>query len=638
MLYVVTTLRPRSSWGLGARLYLRSLALASQRENLPFRLLWTAACATDQTSAGMVQSFGDVLDPSTFPPALQSLKPHFGPGPALQPATCMLFVGEVVDAVERISHPDDCPLKNVVLTSWPASTLPPHLAVRLSAYDLVLVPEGEGRIFAEADVPNVVEVPWPAPTPAERTAPVKKLLPPGVRRLLCAAGQWEGEDAVRAVADAFVAGFRPSDGVGLVLACDAVPGQWIKDAVIEHGRDRLPFITVIEPYGLWDDPSAVDRAILAAHAFVDVSRRIGPSYWAHRAGSLGCPVVPAFSAATEAYTGEALWPGASRSQAWRGLLPPTELVKALRGSVVAAVRPSTGPADPAAAGAAVAGLITRLVSGETPVHVASEPAPAFAVPRRRVSQPAWTDGIGVVVPFGGDDVSGLRRCLAAVKEALREQDRLVVSVRGESGPVVKLCEELGVCCVASASGEGRWNMSAVRNAGVRWFVGSGPAQGLRVCAVDADVRVPPDYLGSLAREAYKRPGMVLTPYVIDEGAGIDTVRIASGMSMFPLDALIEARGFDEAYVGWGHEDIDLLHRLREMHGVAAVALPSLPTAVHTPHAARGGVDQKSRDHDANLARYTAAAKLLDAGEKVEVNERPWGVFSILHAPAKATPT
>lgn len=633
MLYVTTLLRPGSTWGLGARLYLRSLAMASAACDLPFRLLWTAACSTDQLRSGMVQSFGDVLDPSTFPPSLQPLRPHFGPGSCPQPATCMLFVGEVADAVERISRPDECPAKNVVLTSWPASAIPPHLAVRLSAYDLVLVPEGEGQLFRDADVPYVVEVPWPAPTAEERTARVQQL-PQGAKRLLCAAGGWSGEDGVGRVADAFLAAFKRTDGVGLVLACGDIPQAWVKNAVVRYGKENLPFIHAIDPYALWDDPAAVDRALLASHAFVDASRRIGPSSWRQRAVTLGCPVTNAFAASVEPYAGEGLWSGVTPSQAWRSLLPLGVMTKVLRADASGSKAPAAS--DPAAAGATIAKLVRRVVAGESLAAIAGVSGPSSSC-RSQGAPPPWNDGIGVVVPFGGADVTGLRRCLESLLAARRGQDRIIVSVRGEHVVVVKLCEELGVPCVLSTSGGDRWNMSAARNAGVRGLEALVSSAHLgHVAFVDADVVVPPGYLQRLAREAYKRPGLVLTPYVIDEGRDVSTARIASGMSVFPLKALIDARGFAEGYVGWGEEDLDLLHRLREMHNTPAVLLPNMPPATHTPHAAREGDEQKALDQAANMKRYAAVAKRLDAGEQVVVNVVEWGTFDILHAPLAGT--
>lgn len=629
MLYVTTMLRYGSEWGLGARLYLRSLALASERAGLPFRLLWTAPCSTDSVAGGAaVQSFGDVMDPSVLPKSLRALRPHFGPGSSPQPADCMLFVGEVTDAVERISHPDECPPKNVVLTTWPASTLPPHLAVRLSAYDLVLVPEGEGRVFADADVPYVVEVPWPAPTSSERMTHAQKP-PADVSRLLCAAGTWQGVDCVEHVAEAFVAAFRRQDGVGLVLACPDVPRQWIKDTVIKRGKATLPFITMAGAFGLWDDPAAIDAAVVGSQAFVDASRRVAPSFWRRRAESLGCPILPAFSATLTGYGGKDLWPGVSPAQAWRELLSVDELARLLR-DAARTERADCKKADGSEAGAAIAALVKRVVAGEKLREIARPLTSSGGLATARPS-PRAEDGIGVVVPFGGEDVTGLRQCLVSLLIAKREQDKIVVSVRGEPSPAVKLCEELkSVLCVHGGEEGERWNMSAARNAGACFLATVG---GLaHVAFVDADVVVPPDYLKRLAREAYKRPGMVLVPYAIDEGCDVSTARIASGMAMFPLDVLIEARGFDEEYVGWGEEDLDLLHRLREMRGVAAVPLPNAPPVIHTPHAPRAGSEQKQRDHEANLARYEAVAKRLDAGEQVVVNSGTWGIYTILAAP------
>jgi hypothetical protein len=638
MLYVIAAPHPTSSWSLGAKLYLRSLALASARANMPFRLLWSAVCSSKQLEdGGIVQSFGDMLDPSTFPPSLQALRSHFGPGSPPQTPSCMLFVGEVVTAVERIAHPDECPAKNVVLTSWPAATLPPHLAVRLGAYDLVLVPEGEGQIFADADVSHVVEVPWPAPTVEEVAAvsaacsqrPSRKP-PEDVERLLCAAGHWQGEDGLERIADAFVTGVKRSDGIGLVLACNDVPRQWVKNVAIKHDRKTLPFIHVDTAFGLHDDPAAADQTLGMAHAFLDTSRRTGPSFWRQRAASLGCPIVNAFSASTTGYTGGALWPGVPAGLSWRDVLPILDVTKMLH-EPSRAVKSGKVETDPAAAGVLIAKLISQVTAG-TPIEAARVTVPSPAAKPRAAPPPAQ-DGIGVVVPFGGADLGGLHRCLVALKDARRPQDVIVVAIRGETVAARQVCAALGVACVESTSGGTRWNMSAVRNAGWCWLKDN-TSCGF-VAFVDADVVVPADYLKRFAREAYKRPGMVLTPYVVDEGAPDTekTARIASGMSMFPLEALVEARGFDEAYVGWGHEDIDLLHRLREMYGVPAVALPNAAPGVHTPHEAREGSSQKQADHEANIARYEAAAQKLDAGEKIEVNEgSDWGWHLVLYTP------
>jgi hypothetical protein len=110
--------------------------------------------------------------------------------------------------------------------------------------------------------------------------------------------------------------------------------------------------------------------------------------------------------------------------------------------------------------------------------------------------------------------------------------------------------------------------------------------------------------------------MVLTPYVVDKGEdAARSARIASGMSTYPMDALQEGRGFPESFTGWGHEDIALLHVLREQHDVPSVALVDV-VATHTPHPPRGGEEQQRSDHVVNLQLYQDIVNQLDAGGEV----------------------
>lgn len=635
MLYVTAHLRPDSSWSLAARLYLRSLALLPPHV-LPFRLLWTAVAETTrQRKGGVFQSFGDVFDPDALPQALKPLRPHFGPGsPPVRPSA-MLFVGEVVDAVERISHHDSCPPKNAVLTSWPASTIPLHLAIRLSAYDVVLVPEGEGQRFVDSDVPRVVEVPWPAPLTGELSAAKGVLKPPAhVQHMFCTAGTWNGEDNVQQIVEAFLANFTRADGVGLSIACPDFPREWVASHAGKAGRETLPFVHVMAPFGMGDDPTAVDKLFMASHVFVDASRRVSSSFWRKRAESLGCSVIDLTQRGVVPYAGGNLWHGVHAGQGWRELLSPEATASALRAGVSRGLRPAVMES---ATGSVLAENILRVLQ-DVPVVETVRPAARPAAPLQSAK-----DGIGIVVPFSGEGEvahAGLQRCLGALKAALRPQDKLVISCRtpftkAAVRHLADLCglEAATTSIIHSTSGGDRWNMSAVRNAGVRRLMNSADVTELAYVAfVDADVAVPPDYLQRLAREAYKRPGMVVTPYVVDEGdTEGKTRRIASGMSMYPLKVIFDARGFDEGFVGWGHEDIELQHRLRERFGVPSVALPNMAPALHTPHAARGGDEQRSLDDAANRKRYEEAAKRLDAGdESYAVNDGDsWGAFAFV---------
>jgi hypothetical protein len=612
MLYVIATLHEDSSWSLGARLYLRALATTE----LPFRLLWTARCSAtadysaedvpdDAPRGGILHSFGDIFDPSQLPPALRLLRPRIGPGFPPQTPSAMLFVGEVDDAAMRISTPDECPQKNILLTSWPADTIPLHRAAQLNGYDLIMVPEGEGKTFRDAALPNVVEVPWPEPLPGDVDARsgsrVVQSPPKHVTRLLLAAGSWTGEDNVSRIADAFIANFRRSDGVGLVLACPDVPNSWISAAAVVRDKSTLPFIHVTSLSV--EDPTCLDGWALAAHAYLDASSRVCGAYWRRRVASLGCPVID-LTEGMEPCPHGVSWLGASTSQRRRALVDVQTIGARMREQ-----RKSRRlVARQAQAGEMMADLLRRALAGETFIATTQNAAPV-------------KDGIAVVIPFMGESaeqIAQLRSCLAALKKAVRTQDRVVVSVRGATAAAAAVCKEENVACLHNVSGGEGWNISAARNAGWLWTKLS------TVCAfvafVDADVAVPEDYLKRLAREAYKRPGMVLTPYVVDRGSDVTkTARIASGMSLYPVELIDLTNGFPEDFVGWGHEDIALLTVLREQHGIPSVPLPNAPPGVHTPHEVRAGYLHNS-EAASNLARLEDVQRKIALGEDVMFNE------------------
>jgi len=596
MLYCVTGQhREPFMWHPWCRLYLRSLALAGE----PFRVLFQ----------------GETVDVTALPPSIACLREHVGPRHD-QKASAMLLCGTPLEAIERIRFRDECPRYNVALTVWPADEVPAHIAIGLNRYDAVIVPETQVAVFERSKVANVYGVPWPAAT-AEELAVQTIAKPDEVRTLACTVGFWD--EGAKALVQAFTQRFRWTDGVGLVVGCLDQPLGTVEQLHGERTPDEMPFVTFVRaPGSLGSNPAAIDRLLRSADCYVDCTRWATRSLWAQRAASLGVRVVDGPDA-LEAYQGGLRWPGVTGAQRWRALGELDEMLDGIEqhdGETHAAAT----YAAPDHAGHELHRIIeeakTRAPGTQRSAPGANSPA-LTAVPFKL--------SLGVVVPFMETAIElleDLDKCLSALAEQVAEGIHLVVSVQGDSPGARALCKKYGVAYCRVATNHDGWSIATTRNAGVRYLIEQVDDDLDLVTFVDADITIPDGYFDRLIHEAYRHPGRVMTPVVIDEGGA--RTRPGSGMSCFPVDAFVEALGYEESFVGWGYEDLDLLMRLRDLHDVETVLLTQTSPCLHRPHGPRD--EHQEADDKANLECYEARCAKVDAGETIETNPDGWGHY------------
>ena len=204
--------------------------------------------------------------------------------------------------------------------------------------------------------------------------------------------------------------------------------------------------------------------------------------------------------------------------------------------------------------------------------------------------PLGAGEIGIVIPFGGTaSEEELEEVLEHISGCLRDgglEEAVSVMVGHLAADELEMSnireivvEGHGALYRGRTDGAEGWSISRARNVGL-W--GLDPQKVAHVMFFDVDIRTTPEALSDLIGEAKARPHQVLSPYVRQESG---YVRIGSGVSLFPIEALNQAGGFDESYIGWGAEDIELLSRLRERHGVLAWVTgdPIEPPLRHLDH-------------------------------------------------------
>jgi glycosyltransferase involved in cell wall biosynthesis len=210
-------------------------------------------------------------------------------------------------------------------------------------------------------------------------------------------------------------------------------------------------------------------------------------------------------------------------------------------------------------------------------------------------------------------------------------DEVIVSDQGSVDDILDevtaVCKKYGATLVSTEyDADAPWSIAKARNVGLQASDGTGEW----VFCVDADIVVPPGFLQALKDHIAKNPSQGVAPIVTEMGRHLKTSevygtgweeeqtfgeRIGSGLSALPVGLVKEVHGWDEKYVGYGSEDIDLLVRLDRTRGFRTEAWQDGPRLYHQPH---------EEDHwrgKENLARSVARMQ----GELGwEVNTKGWG--------------
>jgi len=213
-----------------------------------------------------------------------------------------------------------------------------------------------------------------------------------------------------------------------------------------------------------------------------------------------------------------------------------------------------------------------------------------------------TPRLGIVIPFGGLPVDGLAKTLKRLKRTVPEDVQIVVSYQEPAGwnqkgtykALDELTQENNVTLVDSSEHYKRWNLSAARNYGATQL----DLDITHVMFLDADIMVDRGFFDLLIGELSVCP---LVPWVCNEDG---TTRIASGLATYYRPLFERALGFDELFLGWGYEDLELLARCR-CKGFPSLLIgsPAMTLLRHIDHEPRWEETQETRDE--SYKRYQA---------------------------------
>ncbi|QNN23313.1 glycosyltransferase family 2 protein [Planctomycetales bacterium ZRK34] len=152
----------------------------------------------------------------------------------------------------------------------------------------------------------------------------------------------------------------------------------------------------------------------------------------------------------------------------------------------------------------------------------------------------------------------------------------------------------------------QFNLSRARNCGARY------ANSEILAFVDADVFLSPHWLGAVSRELLQH-GLVTVGRV---GRGIWD---CFGSCAVRTDLFHQVRGYNEAFHGWGRDDVDFYRRCTQVASVGYYG-PHLVRAIQHSHA------ERSRHYDvADIWASNAANARLAATSGREVNPSGYGL-------------
>jgi hypothetical protein len=212
----------------------------------------------------------------------------------------------------------------------------------------------------------------------------------------------------------------------------------------------------------------------------------------------------------------------------------------------------------------------------------------------------------------GDDVTTViiacwGRATATLRFAVRGLPRVIVATIPQDESAVRAV--VGDATVVGLPRDWTaWHLPHLRNVGIKWAAAQGADH---VTFHDADVIAPLGYVELVSEMIAEYPDKVLVPVLEREGVS----RPASGLATFPVGPLVAVRGFDEAYPGWGQEDLDVLARLK-WRGVGHVLIPELGHGLtHLDHSTNHRSDALARE---SLVRWR------NADPSRVVNPDGWG--------------
>jgi glycosyltransferase involved in cell wall biosynthesis len=116
----------------------------------------------------------------------------------------------------------------------------------------------------------------------------------------------------------------------------------------------------------------------------------------------------------------------------------------------------------------------------------------------------------------------------------------------------------GRCVVEQVTSRNVFNKSAAHNAGARRALAEGAEY---LCFLDADTVVAPGFFDWLL------PRLKQEQFLVAARRGDHDVPSLTGLLVLSATKFVETDGFDESFLGWGSEDIEMRLRLHVLHGL-----------------------------------------------------------------------
>lgn len=247
--------------------------------------------------------------------------------------------------------------------------------------------------------------------------------------------------------------------------------------------------------------------------------------------------------------------------------------------------------------------------------------------------------LSVVIP-AGDDIVRLRWCLEGLKDQESPPRHEIIVVDDGNGGVSDEVARSGISAVSVYMGppSREFRAAAARNLGVLH------SSGEQLTFVDADVVVDRDYLRSIhrcyepgvARYTFRRrlPINLVSPFsglnriwLLDNSEFMLADHVTAGTtwpSSFSFTLSTEdfcaCGGFDERFVGWGHEDNDLFNRLSH-RGIKIKPLVDRAWCVHLDHRQRGSSNSDWKAEQA-YSRFSEYDGVRNGGRLIRLCDRP----------------
>jgi GT2 family glycosyltransferase len=241
--------------------------------------------------------------------------------------------------------------------------------------------------------------------------------------------------------------------------------------------------------------------------------------------------------------------------------------------------------------------------------------------------------VGVIIT-NRDRVAPMDACLASISVQEKSPTWVLVSDLGsapECAAALRAFADRYAVSYLRVEHNGQWNKGLAFNTALRAALRRLPRPS-HVIQLDADMILHPRLVTTTVDTLREVDAMYCAPRNAPAGvtwrpeAGIDgyrhmieqcgpVVELASGPFMvLPVDWLERERGFDESFVGWGHEDADMWWRVRR--GLSFTRDLSGTMLVHQWHHRQPGADRQGTNWPKLMHRI--------GNPDTEVNLAGWG--------------